>query len=300
MCGLSGEFRFDGGPPDLEGLDRISAVMEPRGPDGHGRWHEGPVALAHRRLKIIDLTEAGAQPMVDTELGLVTVFNGCIYNYRQLREELAGYGYRFFSTSDTEVIGKAYHRWGIGCVDHFMGMFAFAVLERASGRLILARDRLGIKPLYLAQTPERLRFASSLPALLAGGGIDTSVDPVALNFYLSFHAVVPPPYTILRGVRKLPPATVRVVEPDGTSTDRLYWSPDHQRADRYTVTSTCAVSGRSLGTLRIRSASSAIALNAGAEASAPINFVPFTVTTTTMAGFVKGAKPMKVALYTLW
>ncbi len=81
MCGLSGEIRFDGGQPDLEGLDRISAVMEPRGPDGHGRWHHGPVALAHRRLKIIDLTEAGAQPMVDDELDLVTVFNGCIYNY---------------------------------------------------------------------------------------------------------------------------------------------------------------------------------------------------------------------------
>ena len=233
MCGLSGEFRFDGGQPDLEGLTRISAVMEPRGPDGHGLWHEGPVALAHRRLKIIDLTEAGAQPMVDDELNLVTVFNGCIYNYQDLRKELQAEGYRFFSTSDTEVIGKAYHRWGVHCVDRFMGMFAFAVLERGSGRLILGRDRLGIKPLYLAQTPERLRFASSLPALLAGGDINTSIDPVALNFYMSFHAVVPPPYTILTGVRKLPPATVRIVEPDGTSTDRHYWSPRHERLDKY-------------------------------------------------------------------
>jgi asparagine synthase (glutamine-hydrolysing) len=233
VCGLTGEFRFDGAPPDIEGLARISAVMEPRGPDGHGLWHDGPVALAHRRLKIIDLTEAGAQPMVDDELGLVTVFNGCIYNYRDLRAELQGYGYRFFSTSDTEVIGKAFHRWGVECVDHFMGMFAFAVHERASGRLILGRDRLGIKPLYLAQSAQRLRFASSLPALLAGGDIDTSIDPVALNFYMSFHAVVPPPYTILTGVRKLPPATVRVVEPDGTSTDRHYWSPSHQRRDEY-------------------------------------------------------------------
>ncbi|HEY5880286.1 MAG TPA: N-acetylglutaminylglutamine amidotransferase [Nakamurella sp.] len=233
MCGLSGEFRFDGRAPDLEGLAAISAVMAPRGPDGHGLWHDGPVALAHRRLKIIDLSEAGSQPMVDDELNLVTVFNGCIYNYQDLRAELRGYGYRFFSTSDTEVIGKAYHRWGVECVDHFMGMFAFAVLERGSGRLVLGRDRLGIKPLYLARTPERLRFASSLPALLAGGAIDTSIDPVALNFYLSFHAVVPPPYTILNGVRKLPPATVRVVEPDGTSTDRHYWSPSHERQDRY-------------------------------------------------------------------
>ncbi len=110
------------------------------------------MALAHRRLAIIDLSETGAQPMVDAELRLVTVFNGCIYNYQQLREELQGYGYRFFSTSDTEVIAKAYHRWGVHCVDHFFGMFAFALLEQDTGRLILGRDRLGIKPLYLAQT----------------------------------------------------------------------------------------------------------------------------------------------------
>ncbi len=233
MCGLSGEFRFDGEPADVAAVDRISAVMEPRGPDGHGLWRDGPVALGHRRLAIIDLSETGAQPMVDADLRLVTVFNGCIYNYRQLREELRGYGYRFFSTSDTEVIAKAYHRWGVRCVDHFFGMFAFAILEQDSGRLILGRDRLGIKPLYLSQTAQRLRFASSLPALLAGGGVDTSIDPVALHHYMTFHAVVPAPLTILTGVRKLPPATVRTVEPDGRCTDLTYWSPLHTRQDKY-------------------------------------------------------------------
>lgn len=233
MCGLSGEIRFDGRPADAHAVDRISAVMEPRGPDGHGLWHEGPVALAHRRLAIIDLTETGAQPMVDAQLRLVTVFNGCIYNYRGLREELRGYGYRFVSTSDTEVIAKAYHRWGVRCVDHFFGMFAFAVLEQDTGRLILARDRLGIKPLYLSQTANRVRFASSLPALLAGGDIDTSIDPVALHHYMTFHAVVPAPLTILSGVRKLPPATVRTLEPDGSVTDLSYWSPSHTRQDAY-------------------------------------------------------------------
>ncbi len=233
MCGLSGEFRFDGEPADVAAVDRISAVMEPRGPDGHGLWHEGPVSLGHRRLAIIDLSETGAQPMVDADLRLVTVFNGCIYNYQQLRDELRGDGYRFFSTSDTEVIAKSFHRWGTRCVDHFFGMFAFAILEQDSGRLILGRDRLGIKPLYLAQTADRLRFASSLPALLAGGGIDTSIDPVALHHYMTFHAVVPAPLTILSGVRKLPPATVRTVEPDGTSTDLKYWSPEHTRQDKY-------------------------------------------------------------------
>ena len=233
MCGLSGEIRFDGGTADVTAIDAISEVMAPRGPDGHGLWHEGPVALAHRRLAIIDLSETGAQPMVDEELGLVTVFNGCIYNYQDLREELRGYGYRFFSTSDTEVVAKSYHRWGNRCVDHFFGMFAFAVMERESGRLVLGRDRLGIKPLYLAERPGRLRFASSLPALLAGGDIDTSIDPVALNHYMTFHAVVPAPLTILIGVRKLPPATVRTIEPDGRFSDLTYWSPEHTRQDAY-------------------------------------------------------------------
>ena len=134
----------------------------------------------------------------------------------ELRAELEGAGYRFFSTSDTEVILKAYHRWGAACVEHFFGMFAFAVAERDTGVLILGRDRLGIKPLYLAETPEPLRFASTLPALLAGGGVDTSIDRVALHHYMTFHSVVPAPRTILAGVRKLPPATVRMIEPDGT------------------------------------------------------------------------------------
>ena len=233
MCGLSGEMRFDGRPADAEAVARISAVMEPRGPDGHGLWADGPIVLAHRRLAIIDLSESGHQPMVDADLRLITVFNGCIYNYKQLRTELQGHGYRFFSHSDTEVIAKAYHRWGLHCVDHFFGMFAFAILEQDTGRLILARDRLGIKPLYLSHTADRLRFASSLPALLAGGGIDTSIDPVALNHYMTFHAVVPPPMTILSGVRKLPPATVRTVEPDGRTSDLAYWSPSHSRQAKY-------------------------------------------------------------------
>ena len=228
MCGLVGELRFDGQGADVGALERACTRMSPRGPDGSGVWSRGPVALGHRRLAIIDLSVAGAQPMVDSDLGLTVVFNGCIYNYEQLRDELGAAGYRFFSHSDTEVIAKAYHRWGTACVERFKGMFAFAIVER-SGRVVLARDRLGIKPLYLDQTRERLRFASSLPALLAAGGVDTSIDEVALSYYLSFHSIVPPPRTILNGVRKLPPATVRVIEPDGTSTDTLYWDPSFAR-----------------------------------------------------------------------
>lgn len=211
----------------------MAAVLTPRGPDAGGAWSQGRVALGHRRLKIIDLTEAGAQPMVDSELGLSLAWNGCIYNYKELRQELSGYGYRFFSHSDTEVLIKAYHRWGDDFVSHLFGMFAFAVVERDSGRVLLGRDRLGIKPLYLTEDPHRVRFASTLPALLAGGGVDTRIDPVALHHYMSFHSVVPAPNTILRGVRKVPPASLVAIEPDGRRTVTTYWAPDFTRhADR--------------------------------------------------------------------
>jgi asparagine synthase (glutamine-hydrolysing) len=207
----------------------MAEAMAPRGPDGAGVWSQGRVALGHRRLKIIDLTEAGGQPMVDSELGLAVCWNGCIYNYKQLRSELTEHGYRFFSHSDTEVLLKAYHHWGDRFVDRLFGMFAFAIVERDSGRVLLGRDRLGIKPLYLTENASRIRFASSLPALLAGGGVDTRIDPQALHHYLTFHSVVPPPLTILRGVTKLPPASLMAIEPDGRRTITTYWTPDFSR-----------------------------------------------------------------------
>lgn len=233
MCGLSGEIRFDGGRPDIAAVERMTDRLAARGPDGRGLWSQGPAALGHRRLKIIDLSESGAQPMTDPGARLAGVFNGCVYNYRELRDELHALGHRFFSHSDTEVVLRAYQQWGTACVEHFHGMFAFVIVEQDTGRVVLARDRLGIKPLYLSATPERLRFASSLPALLAAGGVDTSLDPVALHQYFSWHATVAAPRTVLSGVRKLPPATVRVVQPDGSHHDRLYWNPVHTRRPEY-------------------------------------------------------------------
>jgi asparagine synthase (glutamine-hydrolysing) len=229
MCGIAGDIRYGQRVADAEAVRRMLPAMESRGPDGFGVWEHGRIVFGHRRLRIIDLSENGAQPMTDDELGLTVVFNGCVYNYRQLREELQGHGYRFFSTSDTEVILKAYHRWGADCVEHFLGMFAFAVAEHDTGTVTLARDRLGIKPLYLAETPGGVRFASTLPALLAAGGVDTTIDKVALQHYMTFHSVVPAPRTILSGIRKLPPATVRVVKADGAVTDRCYWEADFRR-----------------------------------------------------------------------
>jgi asparagine synthase (glutamine-hydrolysing) len=222
MCGIAGEIAF-GHRPDSVAVDRMAATMASRGPDGDGSWTRGATALAHRRLKIIDLSETGAQPMVDSDLGLTVVFNGCIYNYRELRQELERDGYAFFSQSDTEVLLKGYSHWGEAFVERLYGMFAFAIAEHASGDLLLARDRLGIKPLYLTDSPERLRFASTLPALLAGGGVDTSIDPDALHHYLSFHSVVPAPRTILRGVRKLTPATTLRISATGERRERVYW-----------------------------------------------------------------------------
>ncbi len=237
MCGFAGELRRDGATADVGAVARMAASMQRRGPDGSGVWARGPVALAHRRLEVIDLSTRAAQPMVDPELDLAIVFNGCIYNYPELRRRLAAEGHRFFSTGDTEVVLKAYRQWGRAFVEQLQGMFACALVELDTGRLVLARDRLGIKPLYLAQAEGALRFASTLPALLAGGGIDTSVDPVALHHYLSFHSVVPPPRTILAGVAKLPPASVLVVEPDGSRRQHRYWHADHRRRPQHAAMS---------------------------------------------------------------
>ena len=230
MCGLCGEITFDGSPASVETMNAMTGSMVPRGPDGSGIVSRGPFAFGHRRLKIIDLSERGQQPMVDSELGLTLVFNGCIYNHKDLRAELEGKGYRFFSTSDTEVVLKAWHAWGPEAPKRFNGMFAFVIYDRDTGRVAMGRDRLGIKPLYYTLNDKHLRFASTLPALVAAGDVDTALDPVGLAHYMTFHAVVPPPHTILRGVRKLPAATLRLIEPDGRFKDTQYWDLRFERS----------------------------------------------------------------------
>ncbi|HRN74963.1 N-acetylglutaminylglutamine amidotransferase [Ottowia sp.] len=230
MCGIAGEIRFDSQTVDADALARMAEAQAARGPDGHGLFIRDTIGLAHRRLKVMDLSEASAQPMFDPQLGLGLVFNGAIYNHAELRAELEGRGYRFFSQGDTEVLIKAYHCWGEDFVTRLNGMFAFALWEQGSGQLLLGRDRLGIKPLYLAEVAGGLRFASTLLALLAGGGVDTAIDPVGLHHYLSFHAVVPPPHTILQGVRKLAPGTLLRLQPDGERQQRRYWTLDYARS----------------------------------------------------------------------
>ncbi len=224
MCGICGEWRFDGQEPDLALLQRLLQRLSRRGPDAEGCYTTGSLALGHRRLAVIDLSERSSQPMVDSELGLVLVFNGAIYNYRELRQELLAKGYRFFSEGDTEVILKAYAEWGERCVEQLIGMFAFAIWDRDRHTLFLARDRLGIKPLYYTRDERRVRFASTTQALLEAGDVDTAIDPVALHHQLTLHAVIPAPRTILKGIRKLPPATTLSIDARGREQWRVYWS----------------------------------------------------------------------------
>jgi len=229
MCGFVAEISLDGRPADREAVERMTARQSSRGPDGEGFYADGRVALGHRRLKILDLGQRASQPMVDEELDLVIVFNGCIYNFEALRRELEDFGHRFRTTSDTEVILKAYAEWGERCVEHFNGMFAFVIVERGSGRVFVARDRLGIKPLYLRDTGRGLRIASTLPSLLAAEDERPEIDPIGLHHYMSFHSVVPAPRTILRGFEKLPPATRMIIEPDGARRTERYWTAAFKR-----------------------------------------------------------------------
>ena len=229
MCGICGELRFDGSRADTAAVERMSDKIARRGPDHAGDYNDGALAFGHRRLAVIDLTARADQPMVDEELNLVLVFNGTIYNYKELRTELLAMGYRFFSESDSEVILKSFHAWGTHCVQRFFGMFAFAVWDRRDGRLFMARDRFGIKPLYFTLDRSRLRFASSLQALLAAGGVDASIDPVALHHHFTLHAVVPAPRTLLKGVRKLAPAATMTITRTGQIEEAVYWTLDATR-----------------------------------------------------------------------
>jgi asparagine synthase (glutamine-hydrolysing) len=223
MCGICGELRFDGAEVDLAAIERMTEALVPRGPDHGGSWSDGSLGFGHRRLSIIDLSERAHQPMVDPELGLALVFNGTIYNYRALRTQLSARGYRFFSDGDTEVILKAYREWGPACVERLHGMFAIGLWDLRERTLFLARDRFGIKPLYWTANGRRLRFASTPQALLAGGGVDTGIDPAGLQFQFTLHAVIPAPMTLLKGVRKLPPAHTLTIAQDGIGSPVPYW-----------------------------------------------------------------------------
>ena len=231
MCGICGELRLDGNAPGPETIKGMVRVLRRRGPDHEGSYFSGAMGLGHRRLSVIDLSAQANQPMVDAGTRLAIVFNGTIYNYPQLRQQLIKLGHSFHSTGDTEVILKAYAQWGRSSVEKLAGMFAFAIWDEDKQELFLARDRLGIKPLYYTQNKNFFRFASTSQALLGAGGVDTEMDRAGLHHYLSLHGVVPAPGTILRGLKKLSPGhAMRIRATGGYSVER-YWQLHADRID---------------------------------------------------------------------
>src|SRR5438105_2974234 len=217
MCGICGDVDL-GGAPDAEGVRRAARAIAHRGPDAEGFFFDGPAGLGHLRLAILDL-ESGQQPMVRD--GVAIAFNGEAYDFAALREELSGKGHPFTTRSDTEVVLRAYLEWGEEFAERVHGMFALAIWDPRSCKLVLARDRLGKKPLYYAVSGQRCTFGSELKALIAHGGVPRELDPEALVQYLACE-YVPAPASILRGVRKLPAAHVAVFDARGLRL-RRYW-----------------------------------------------------------------------------
>jgi len=213
MCGIAGIYAYSASAPSVDRAEvrSIRDHMASRGPDGQGEWFsdDGRLALGHRRLAIIDLSEGGAQPMMSADDQLVITFNGEIYNYRELRRELESQGHVFRSNSDTEVLLHLYQAQGTAMLEQLRGMYAFALWDAAKQALLLARDPFGIKPLYYTPTHTNttsngtLRFASQVKALLAGGHVDTAPEPAGhAGFFL--WGSVPAPFTLYRGIRALP------------------------------------------------------------------------------------------------
>ena len=227
MCGIAGALDFES---SQSVIDSVFEAMKMRGPDGHGVLRQGRIVLMHTRLSVIDLSEHAAQPMVSSCGRYVIVFNGEIYNYKQLRKDIEG-EYKFLTQSDTEVILAYFISLGSGALQHLRGMFAFAIWDNLKEELFIARDRLGVKPLYFSATAQGFVFASRPQALTAmTPGVKRSIDKQALRYFLE-SGYVPAPYSIFEGVRKLEPGHYLTVTSQGVTSKR-YWSTDHINIDQ--------------------------------------------------------------------
>ena len=227
MCGIGGVVALREGlpPPAAEDLRTMAGALRHRGPDEFGLYRDAGAGLVHARLSIIDLA-TGQQPLCNEDGTLWIVFNGEIFNYVELREELSALGHRFRTRSDTEVIVHAYEAWGDGAFERFNGQFALALWSAERRTLVLARDRLGVRPLYLCEHAGRLWFASEVKAIFAAApGIPRALDPVGLAETFTFWTVVPP-QSVFRGVTELEPGHVRTLSPEGTR-DRAFWTPSY-------------------------------------------------------------------------
>ncbi len=232
MCGIAGVFAYATGEPvERSQIERMTASIAHRGPDDAGLHLDGHLGLGFRRLSIIDL-DGGHQPMSDPTGTVWVVFNGEIYNFRELRRELTARGHRFRTHSDTEVIVHGYREWGVDVLDHLNGMFGLAMWDADAKRLVLARDRLGIKPLYYRVRDGCLTFGSEIRAVIANDAVSPAIDPVAVNLFLR-HRFTPAPLTVFEGVRKLAAGTRLIVDHRGPRTE-TWW---RFRPETATVTS---------------------------------------------------------------
>ena len=228
MCGILGSFAFNGREADAAALERQVAALAHRGPDDSTCWSGGAFAFGHRRLSIIDLSQ-GRQPMATPDGRLVVTFNGEIYNYIELRADLAARGYQFQTGSDTEVLLHGYREWGTGLPERLIGMFAFAIADRPARQLFLARDRFGEKPLLYCERGSSLLFSSELAPISALLGADRAFNAEALPSYLCLNYVAGD-QTLMRGVRRLPPASWRLYGADGSARSGIYWEPPRDTA----------------------------------------------------------------------
>jgi asparagine synthase (glutamine-hydrolysing) len=236
MCGIAGVVNWRQ-PGDVQAVNRMVRRLAHRGPDHEGIAVRGAAILGHRRLAIIDLSPDANQPMVDVDGRVWIVFNGEIYNYRELRADLIAGGARLHTRSDTEVILEAYKRWGDACLERLNGMFAFGLWDEGRQRLLLARDRLGEKPLYYAELPgQGIVFASGLKALRLYPGVGRDISPGALSHYLSLNYILHSE-CILRGVRKLPAGHFLAVDREHSAQEKSYWDLAHHFRNKRTVRS---------------------------------------------------------------
>jgi len=226
MCGITGSYRFDKAPVQQDLISRMNAILAHRGPDGEGTWYNGHIGLGHRRLKIIDLSERGHQPMTNEDGTLWLTYNGEIYNYIEIRNTLQSLGHRFKSKTDSEVILHAYETWGLQFLDRLNGMFAFALADTRKDRLLLVRDRLGIKPLFYHLNKDRIIFASEIKALLVDPMLEREIDIKGMDTFLAFN-YLPAPQTLFRDIKQLLPGEYLLIN-NGKIKQHLYWKPSFE------------------------------------------------------------------------
>ena len=232
MCGLTGILNLNGAPAEPGVVRAMTDILAHRGPDDCGLYIDGPIGLGHQRLSIIDLTYAGAQPMKSDDGRFVIVYNGEVYNFRELRSELESAGHRFQSQTDTEVVLKAWIEWGEDALQRLNGMFAFAIWDGVEREIVLARDRYGIKPLYIAQAGKTFLFASEIKSLLRHPAMSAQLDQSGIVEYLTFQNFFTP-RTLFRGVELLPAATLaRLSLANGKLRQSQYWDWSFAQPDK--------------------------------------------------------------------